>query len=129
MVVKKNSKHFYQCSNLVGGRDGNHHTFFEMLGNWAFRNAYGKKEACEMAWTFLTKVLKVPPDRLYVTYFGGSEAVPEADFETREIWLELGVHQDRVLPFGEAGMDTNPDFPVCFFLVRNHGIECKKAIQ
>ena len=106
---EKNQKIFYQCSNLVRCRDGNHHTFFEMLGNWAFRNAYGKKEACEMAWTFLTKVLKVPPDRLYVTYFGGSEAVPEADLETREIWLELGVHQDRVLPFGEAGMDINLD--------------------
>ena len=105
----KNRKIFYQCSNLMGCRDGNHHTFFEMLGNWAFRNAYGKKEACEMAWTFLTKVLKVPPDRLYVTYFGGSDAVQEADLETREIWLELGVHQDRVLPFGEAGMDINLD--------------------
>ena len=53
-----------------------------------------------MAWTFLTQQLKIPPDRLYVTYFVGSATVP-ADLETRDVWLQMGLAPDRVLSFGE----------------------------
>ncbi|KAL0268442.1 UNVERIFIED_CONTAM: hypothetical protein PYX00_010392 [Menopon gallinae] len=82
------------------GIDGTHHTFFEMLGNWSFGD-YFKKEACSMAWDLLTKVYGIPPERLYVTYFAGEESLNlQPDLETREIWAEIGVPVDRILPFG-----------------------------
>ncbi|KAJ1566354.1 Alanine--tRNA ligase, partial [Cladochytrium tenue] len=82
------------------GRDVYHHTFFEMLGSWSFGD-YFKKEAIVMAWELLTKVFKLPKDRLYITYFAGDESlglVP--DLEARQYWLDLGVDPKRVLPFG-----------------------------
>ncbi|XP_071170460.1 alanine--tRNA ligase, cytoplasmic-like isoform X2 [Mytilus edulis] len=82
------------------GKDLFHHTFFEMLGNWSFGD-YFKMEACSMALELLTTVYKIPINRLYFTYFGGDEGQGlVADMETRNIWLSLGVSDDRVLPFG-----------------------------
>lgn len=82
------------------GRDGYHHTFFEMLGSWSF-NDYFKKEACSMAWQLLTEVYQIPPKKLFVTYFGGNESLGlPSDEECREIWLSLGVAADHILPFG-----------------------------
>ncbi|CAL4141397.1 unnamed protein product, partial [Meganyctiphanes norvegica] len=82
------------------GRDTYHHTFFEMLGNWSFGD-YFKREACEMAWKLLTEVYKLPSEFLYVTYFGGSDALGlQADLETRDIWLNIGVPDVRIIPFG-----------------------------
>lgn len=50
-----------------------------------------QKEICAWAWEFLTEVLKLPADRLYVTYFGGDEKSGlEPDNECRELWLSLG---------------------------------------
>ncbi|KAG5277948.1 hypothetical protein AALO_G00093170 [Alosa alosa] len=82
------------------GRDVYHHTFFEMLGNWSFGD-YFKEEACSMAWRLLTQEYGIPPERLYVSYFGGDAAsgLP-VDEETREIWRSLGVRGERLLPFG-----------------------------
>ncbi|XP_052816323.1 alanine--tRNA ligase, cytoplasmic-like isoform X1 [Mya arenaria] len=81
------------------GKDVYHHTFFEMLGNWSFGDYY-KKEACTWAWELLTERIKMEKDRLYVTYFGGSpEMGLEPDNDTRDIWLSLGVPEDRVMPF------------------------------
>ncbi|XP_032040530.1 alanine--tRNA ligase, mitochondrial [Aythya fuligula] len=81
------------------GRDGCHHTFFEMLGSWSFGD-YFKEEACSMAWELLTEVYEIPKDRLYVTYFGGDSSLGlSADKECRDIWLQLGVPASRVLPF------------------------------
>uniref|UniRef100_T1ITY8 Alanine--tRNA ligase n=1 Tax=Strigamia maritima TaxID=126957 RepID=T1ITY8_STRMM len=82
------------------GHDGSHHTFFEMLGNWSFSD-YFKKDACRMAWDLLTQHFGLPKERLYVTYFAGDVANGlEADLECRDVWLNLGVPEERVLPFG-----------------------------
>jgi len=98
------------------GKDVYHHTFFEMLGNWSFGD-YFKKEICTWAWELLTKVYKLPDDRLYVTYFGGDEASGLGpDLEAKQIWLDLGVGETRILPgdmkdnFWEMG-DTGPCGP------------------
>lgn len=85
--------------NDVGG-DLSHHTFFEMLGNWSFGD-YFKTEACRFAWEYLTEVLRLPPDRLYVTYYGDDHELSLGDdIECREIWRNLGLHPSRILRFG-----------------------------
>uniref|UniRef100_A0A0R3S5H3 Alanine--tRNA ligase n=1 Tax=Elaeophora elaphi TaxID=1147741 RepID=A0A0R3S5H3_9BILA len=81
------------------GRDLTHHTFFEMLGNYSF-GGYSKTEACLYAWRFLTDVVRIPADRLYITYFGGDENMKlKEDSECRDIWVKLGVPKNRVLGF------------------------------
>uniref|UniRef100_A0A8C5KTN9 Alanine--tRNA ligase n=1 Tax=Jaculus jaculus TaxID=51337 RepID=A0A8C5KTN9_JACJA len=99
------------------GQDLSHHTFFEMLGNWAFGGEYFKEEACSMAWELLTQVYRIPKDRLWVSYFGGDPKTGlDPDLESRDIWLSLGVPASRVLAFGpqenfwEMG-DTGPCGP------------------
>ncbi|XP_049621438.1 alanine--tRNA ligase, mitochondrial [Suncus etruscus] len=83
------------------GRDLSHHTFFEMLGNWAFGGEYFKKEACSMAWELLTQVYGIPKDRLWVSYFGGDPKMGlDPDVESRDIWLSLGVPVSHVLSLG-----------------------------
>ncbi|GLV41548.1 Alanyl-tRNA synthetase [Carabus blaptoides fortunei] len=98
------------------GKDVYHHTFFEMLGNWSFGD-YFKLEVCTWAWEYLTEVLQLPKDRLYVTYFGGDEkAGLLPDTECKQIWLNLGVLESHVLPgnmkdnFWEMG-ETGPCGP------------------
>ena len=76
------------------GRDTYHHTFFEMLGSWSFGD-YFKREAVDYAWELLTRVYRLPPDRLYATYFEGNEAVP-MDTEARDYWLQY-LPPQRVL--------------------------------
>ncbi|KAF2498436.1 hypothetical protein BU16DRAFT_524550 [Lophium mytilinum] len=78
------------------GKDSYHHTFFEMLGNWSFGD-YFKKEAISFSWELLTKVYGLEPDRLYVTYFEGSEGL-EPDLEAKELWRSVGVAEDHILP-------------------------------
>ncbi|KAI0045946.1 hypothetical protein FA95DRAFT_1560637 [Auriscalpium vulgare] len=80
------------------GKDSYHHTFFEMLGNWSFGD-YFKKEAIEYSWELLTHVLKLPKDRLYVTYFEGNPSSGlEADLEAKQYWRDQGVPEDHILP-------------------------------
>ncbi|KAI9784823.1 MAG: Alanine--tRNA ligase [Geoglossum umbratile] len=80
------------------GKDGYHHTFFEMLGNWSFGD-YFKKEAIFFSWDLLTNVYGLSPDRLYVTYFEGDEKGGlEPDMEAKELWRSVGVAEDHILP-------------------------------
>ena len=78
------------------GFDTYHHTMFEMLGNWSFGD-YFKKEALAWAWEFLTEVLKLDKDRLYVSVFEGNPAenVP-FDQEAFDIWKQY-VAEDRII--------------------------------
>ncbi|XP_027859588.1 alanine--tRNA ligase, cytoplasmic [Xiphophorus couchianus] len=98
------------------GKDVYHHTFFEMLGSWSFGD-YFKQLACKMALELLTEEFGIPIDRLYVTYFGGNaDAGLEPDLECKQIWMDLGVDEARILPgsmkdnFWEMG-DTGPCGP------------------
>jgi alanyl-tRNA synthetase len=78
------------------GFDTYHHTMFEMLGNWSFGD-YFKKDALDWAWEFLTEVLKLDKDRLYVSVFEGNPAenVP-FDQEAWDIWKQY-VTEDRII--------------------------------
>jgi alanyl-tRNA synthetase len=78
------------------GFDTYHHTMFEMLGNWSFGD-YFKKEALAWAWEFLTDVLKLDKDRLYVSVFEGNPADNVAfDQEAWDIWKQY-VPEDRII--------------------------------
>lgn len=69
------------------GHDTYHHTMFEMLGNWSFGD-YFKEGAIDMAWEYLTEILKLNPADLYVTVFEGSkEEGLERDNEAAGYWL------------------------------------------
>ena len=70
------------------GRTPRHHTFFEMLGNFSFGDYY-KKEIIPWAWDFVTNVLKLDKDRLWITIF-------ETDDEAYEIWRSVGVPAERI---------------------------------
>jgi len=97
------------------GHDTYHHTMFEMLGNWSFGD-YFKKEAIEWAWEYLTKVIKLDKNRLYVTVFEGSpEEGLSRDDEAAGYW-EQYLSKDRIINgnkkdnFWEMG-DTGPCGP------------------
>ena len=78
------------------GHDTYHHTMFEMLGNWSFGD-YFKEEAIAYAWEYLTEVVKIDKDRLYVTVFGGDEKDGQpADMEAYGYWMKH-VSEDRIL--------------------------------
>ena len=78
------------------GHDTYHHTMFEMLGNWSFGD-YFKKEAIAFGWEFLTEVMKINKDWLYVTVFGGDEKEGLGmDTEAYDFWKEH-ISEDRIL--------------------------------
>ncbi|MEO6167271.1 MAG: alanine--tRNA ligase [Chitinophagales bacterium] len=93
------------------GIDTYHHTMFEMLGNWSFGD-YFKEESIEWAWELLTKVYKLPADRLYVTIFEGdaAENIPK-DEEASKCWKKwiaedriiLGNKKDNFWEMGDSG--------------------------
>ncbi|MFT7382593.1 MAG: alanyl-tRNA synthetase, partial [Urechidicola sp.] len=76
------------------GYTARHHTFFEMLGNFSFGD-YSKKEAIEFAWEFLTKIINLPAERLWVT-------VHTSDDEAENIWVNhIGFDPKRVSRLGD----------------------------
>ncbi len=78
------------------GHDTYHHTMFEMLGNWSFGD-YFKKEAIAWAWEYLTEVLKLDKDRLYVSVFEGYEPDGlERDDEAAKYW-EQYIDKNRII--------------------------------
>ena len=75
------------------GKDARHGTYFEMLGNFSFGD-YFKREACSWAWEFITEVLELPVDRLYVSVF-------HDDNEAYDIWTqEIGVDPSHMVRLG-----------------------------
>ncbi|TFG72170.1 MAG: alanine--tRNA ligase, partial [Anaerolineales bacterium] len=98
------------------GRDGTHHTLFEMLGNWSFGDYY-KKEAIGWAWDILTRVFGLEPDRLWVTIFEDDEGDLPRDDEAAGYWrTETGINPEHILPFGRKDnfwmmADTGPCGP------------------
>ena len=85
------------------GFSSQHHTFFEMLGNWSFGD-YFKREAIAWAWELLTEVWQLPKDRLCATVFGGEPADGlAADEEAEALWTEVtDLPAERVLRLGKA---------------------------
>lgn len=78
--------------------DETHNTFFEMLGNFSIGD-YFKAEAIPFAWEYVTNILKLPKEKLWVTVFAGEKGVPRDD-EAEKIWLSLGVPKERIREFG-----------------------------
>ncbi|MCL6431531.1 MAG: alanine--tRNA ligase [Anaerolineae bacterium] len=79
--------------------DRTHLTFFEMLGNWSLGD-YFKREAITWSYEFLTQVLEIPPERLYVSCFAGDADAPR-DEESAAIWRSLGIPPERIYFFGK----------------------------
>jgi alanyl-tRNA synthetase len=100
------------------GYTARHHTFFEMLGNFSF-GGYFKREAIRHAWTLLTEVYQLPPERLWVTVY-------QTDQEAEAIWLnEIGVSPTRLSRCGDADNfwsmgDVGPCGP-CSEIFYDHG--------
>ncbi len=76
--------------------DNWHNTFFEMLGNWSL-GGYWKKEAISWSFEFITKELKIPTDKLWVTVFEGDPDAPK-DEESVTVWKSLGIAGERIVP-------------------------------
>ncbi len=76
------------------GYTARHHTFFEMLGNFSFGD-YFKRDAINYAWTFLTEVLQLPKEKLWITVY-------ESDDEAADIWLkEIGINENCLTRIGD----------------------------
>ncbi|TAJ09304.1 alanine--tRNA ligase [Marinilabiliaceae bacterium JC017] len=78
------------------GHDTYHHTMFEMLGNWSFGD-YFKEEAIAWAWEYLTDVLNIDKDKMYVTVFEGSKEDNQGkDMEAFNCWKQH-ISEDRII--------------------------------
>ncbi|HTV24150.1 MAG TPA: alanine--tRNA ligase [Polyangiaceae bacterium] len=81
------------------GPSPNHHTLFEMLGNFSFGD-YFKEKAITYGWEFVTGVLGLPPERLATTYLRGTDNLP-ADTEARDLWKRIaGLPEERIIGCG-----------------------------
>ncbi len=95
-----------------------HHTFFEMLGNFSFGD-YFKEDAIKFAWEFLTEVLKLDKEKLWITVY-------KDDDEAEEIWKNvIGIDPNRIARLGDEDNfwsmgDTGPCGP-CSEIFFDHG--------
>jgi len=102
------------------GYTARHHTFFEMLGNFSF-GEYFKKEAIHYAWDFLTNVVGLPAEKLWVTVYAD-------DDEAADIWLkDIKVDPEKFTRIGTSDNfwsmgDTGPCGP-CSEIFYDHGPE------
>ena len=86
------------------GKTARHHTYFEMLGNFSFGD-YFKEDAIPWAWEYLTEVLKIPAEKLWVTIY------PE-DQDAKKIWMEkAGVKAERIIGDPENFWAAGPTGP------------------
>ena len=100
------------------GHTARHHTFFEMMGNFSFGD-YFKEEAIAYAWEFITEVIKLDVDKLWVT-------VHDSDDEAEELWKKH-ISADRIMRLGDADNfwsmgDTGPCGP-CSEIFYDQGAE------
>ena len=115
------------------GHDTYHHTMFEMLGNWSFGD-YFKHEAIDWAWEYLTEVLHLSPERLYVTVFEGTPAEGlERDDEAASIWAkhlpaERIINGNKHDNFWEMG-DQGPCGPCSEIHIDIRSDEERKAVD
>lgn len=115
------------------GHDTYHHTMFEMLGNWSFGD-YFKHEAIDWAWEYLTEVLHLSPERLYVTVFEGAPAEGlERDDEAATIWAkhlpaERIINGNKHDNFWEMG-DQGPCGPCSEIHIDIRSDEERKAVD
>ena len=115
------------------GHDTYHHTMFEMLGNWSFGD-YFKHEAIDWAWEYLTEVLHLSPERLYVTVFEGAPAEGlERDNEAAGIWAkhlsaERIINGNKHDNFWEMG-DQGPCGPCSEIHIDIRSDEERKAVD
>ncbi|AXA33428.1 alanine--tRNA ligase [Francisella adeliensis] len=107
------------------GYTARHHTFFEMLGNFSFGD-YFKKEAISFAWEFLTKEIKLPEDKLWVTIYA-------TDDEAFDVWHNhIGLAKERIIRIDSADNfwsmgDTGPCGP-CTEIFYDHGKEIEGGL-
>ncbi|MFH1602017.1 MAG: alanine--tRNA ligase [Candidatus Shapirobacteria bacterium] len=85
--------------DIIEVGDGFHHTWFEMLGNWSLGD-YWKEESLLWSYEFLTKNLKIDPQKISVSCFGGNQNAPR-DNESAKVWKKLGIPQERICFFGK----------------------------
>jgi len=83
----------FRTTDIDSVGDSKHLTFFEMLGNFGVGD-YFKKEAISWAWDFVTRYLKLPEKRLWITIYAD-------DDEAFAYWREVGVPAEKILRFGE----------------------------
>lgn len=119
-VVRAGGKH-NDLENV--GRTARHHTFFEMLGNFSFGN-YFKEDAIKYAWDFLTNVLSIPQEKLFVTIY-------KDDDEAFNIWHDvIGLHSSKIIRKGKKDNfwqmgDTGPCGPCSeIFYDQGEGVGC-----
>jgi len=83
----------FRTTDVDSVGDSKHLTFFEMLGNFSVGD-YFKEDAIKWSWEFVTKRLRLPADKLWITVYLDDD---EAHF----IWRQIGIPADRIIRMGE----------------------------